>query len=372
MTPSRRYPLLFSPLVVGPLTLENRIVFSAHRTNYAEEGLPTAQHAAYYEERAAGGAGLVITEEQSVHPTDWPHEKIIRGFSPEVVPAYRKITDKVHGHGTAILAQINHNGGQGTGLYSRLPLLAASSVADPFWREVPKTAEGHEIAEVVAGYATVAAHCAAGGFDGVELQCSGSSILTGFLSPVTNLRTDSYGGSLERRARLVLEVLSEVRGAIGRELAIGVRLCGDERIDRGMSLTDAVAVAQMVERQGCADYLNASAGAMTATPYVLGTRKHVPPGYSSLVAAAFREAISLPVLGGARYRDPAQAERALSAGHCDLVGIVRAQITDPLFANKALAGRTESVHVCASCTHECVGHPPQLPAELHREPPGGT
>ena len=118
MTPSRRYPLLFSPLVVGPLTLENRIVFSAHRTNYAEDGLPTAQHAAYYEERAAGGAGLVITEEQSVHPTDWPHEKIIRGFSPEVVPAYRKITDKVHGHGTAILAQINHNGGQGTGLYS--------------------------------------------------------------------------------------------------------------------------------------------------------------------------------------------------------------------------------------------------------------
>ena len=355
MTRSRRYPLLFSPMSVGPFRLDNRIVFAAHLTNYAEDGLPTDRHAAYYEARAAGGAGLVITEEHSVHPTDRPHEKVICGFNPEVIPAYREITDSVHRHGTPIFAQINHNGGQGTGMYSRLALWAPSAVADPVSREVPKAVEDHEIAEIIAGYATVATHCAKGGFDGVELQCSGSSIVRGFLSPATNLRTDSYGGSLERRARLVLEILSAVRDAVGRELAVGLRLCGDERIDRGTTITDAVAVARMVEAQGCADYLNTSIGTMTATPPAFVASKRVPPGYASLVAAAFREAISLPVVGAGHYKDPAQAERALRAGHCDLVRAVRAQITDPQFAHKALSGRTESIHLCSACTQECVG-----------------
>ena len=355
MTTSRRYPLLFSPLGVGPITLQNRIVFAAHRTNYAEDGLPTAQHSAYYGARAEGGAGLVITEEQSVHPTDWPHEKVICGFNPRVIPAYRQITDSVHRHGTPIFAQINHNGAQGTGAYSRVALWAASPVADPLSREVPKAIEEHEIAEVIAAYATVAAHCAEGGFDGVELQCSDSSILRGFLSPATNLRTDGYGGSLERRARLLLEILGEVRGAVGSGLAVGVRLCGDERVDRGMTLADAVAVARMVEEQGCADYLNASSSAMTVAPQVSGDKKPVPARYSSLIAAAFREAVSLPVVGSGRYRDPYQAERALRAGYCDLVGIVRAQITDPQFAHKALSRHTESIVLCSSCTQECVG-----------------
>ena len=354
MTKSRRYPLLFSPIKVGPITLENRIVFAAHVTNYAEDGLPTDQHAAYYGARAAGGAGLVITEEHSVHPTDAPHEKLIRGFDPAVVPAYLRITESVHRHGTPIFAQINHNGGQGSGMYSRRALWAASAVADPVLREVPKAAEEQEIAEVIAGYATVASYCARGGFDGIEVQCSGSSIVCDFLSPMTNLRTDGYGGSLERRARFLLEILSAVRDTVGRKLAIGVRLGGNERVDRGTTLGDAVAIARMVQAQGCADYLNNSIGP-PATPRDLGRPSHVPPWHANVVSAAFREAISLPVVGAGRVREPAQAERALRAGHCDLVGIVRAQIADPLFADKALSGQTESIHVCASCTHECIG-----------------
>ncbi len=217
MTVSRRYPLLFSPLRVGPVTVENRIVFSAHLTNYAEDGLPTDQHAAYYEARAAGGAGLVITEEHSVHVTDWPYEKLVHGFDPAVIPGYRRITDRVHRHGTPIFAQINHNGGQGTGMYSRLQVWAPSAVADPLFREVPQAVEESEIDEIVAGYAQVAAHCAQGGFDGVELQCSHSSIVRSFLSPATNLRTDGYGGSLERRARILFEILRRGPGHVGDE-----------------------------------------------------------------------------------------------------------------------------------------------------------
>ena len=131
VTSSRRYPLLFSPVRVGPITLENRIVFAAHRTNYAIDGLPTTRHAAYYAARAEGGAGLVITEGQSVHASDWPYEKVVRGFDPGVIPAWRAITDELHSRGTPVFAQINHSGSQGTGMYSRLALWAASPVADP-------------------------------------------------------------------------------------------------------------------------------------------------------------------------------------------------------------------------------------------------
>ena len=192
-----RYRYLFSPLQLGPVTVRNRVVFSAHLTNYAADGLPTEQHAAYYAARAAGGAGLNITEEHSTHPTDWPYEKLIHGFHRDVIPGYKRITDAVHRYGTPIFAQINHNGGQASSMYSRLPVWAPSPVADPLFREVPKAVTTGEIAEIIAGYALVAAHCAEGGFDGVELQCSHSSIVRGFLSGATNLRTDPYGGSLE-------------------------------------------------------------------------------------------------------------------------------------------------------------------------------
>lgn len=350
-----RYRYLFSPLKIGPVTVRNRIVFSAHLTNYAEDGLPTAQHCAYYGARAEGGAGLIITEEHSVHPTDWPYEKMIHAFHPEVLPGYRRITEAVHAHGTPIFAQINHNGGQASSMYSRLPVWAPSPVPDPLFREVPKAVSTREIAEIVAGYALVAGHCREGGFDGVELQCSHSSIVRGFLSGATNLRTDRYGGSLENRARILTELVAAVREAIGRELALGVRLCGDELIEGGTTIEEAVAVARMVEATGTVDYINTSIGVATATLFMIEASMHVPPGYALFIPSAIRRAVALPVVGVGRFKDPLQAERALADGHCDLVGAVRAQIADPDFVRKAQAGETDRIRLCLSCNQECVG-----------------
>ena len=205
--PAMAYRYLWTPLALGPVTVRNRIVFSAHLTNYARDGKPTEQHAAYYAARAAGGAGLIITEEHSTHPTDWPYEKLIHGFHRDVIPGYRVMTDAVHRHRMPIFAQINHNGGQASSMYSRLPVWAPSPVADPLFREVPKAVDHAEIDEIVAGYALVAEHCAEGGFDGIELQCSHSSIVRGFLSPATNKRTDEYGGSSINRARLLIDIV---------------------------------------------------------------------------------------------------------------------------------------------------------------------
>ncbi|HEX2806522.1 MAG TPA: FAD-dependent oxidoreductase, partial [Kineosporiaceae bacterium] len=204
-------------------------------------------------------------------------------------------------------------------------------------------------------YARVAEHCALGGFDGIELQCSHSSIVRGFLSPTTNHRTDRYGGSLDNRARLLLEIVAAVREAIGPRLALGVRLCGDELLEGGTTIEDAVAIARLVDASGRVDYINTSIGVATSTLYMIEASMHIPPGYALFIPSAIRRAVDLPVIGVGRFKDPLQAERALADGHCDLVGVVRGQIADPDFAAKARSGHTADIRLCLSCNQECVG-----------------
>ncbi len=196
-----QFKYLFSPLQIGRIVVPNRISFSAHLTNLAENNLPGERQMYYLAERAKGGAGLIITEEQSVHPTDHAYEKLIDAYKPEVVPGYRRICRAVHEYETKIFAQLNHNGGQGDGSYSRLPVLGPSPVPDFMFREVPKEMEIEDIQEIIESFCRAATHVREGGFDGIELQIGHSSLMRQFLSPLTNLRTDDYGGSLENRMR---------------------------------------------------------------------------------------------------------------------------------------------------------------------------
>ncbi|MFZ2172943.1 MAG: mycofactocin system FadH/OYE family oxidoreductase 2 [Rhodococcus sp. (in: high G+C Gram-positive bacteria)] len=352
---SAAYRHLFTPLRLGPLTLRNRVVFSAHLTGYAVDGLPTEQHAAYYAARARGGAGLIISEEHATHPGDWPYEKVIAGYRAEVIPGYRRITEAVHEHDVPILAQINHNGGQGSSMYSRQPLWAPSAVPDPLFREVPKALDLREIRTLVEGYAHVADQCVRGGFDGIELQCSHSSLVRSFLAPATNQRSDRYGGMLGNRARFLLEVLAAVRAAIGPERALGVRLAGEDLFDGGVRLDEAVEVAALVEASGLADYINTSIGMATETLHMIEASMAVPRGYSLFVPNAIRQRVGLPVIGVGRFTDPRQADQALAEGHCDLIGVVRGQIADPGFASKALVGEEDRIRTCLSCNQECIG-----------------
>ncbi|MGK5171150.1 mycofactocin system FadH/OYE family oxidoreductase 2 [Geodermatophilus sp. CPCC 205761] len=346
---------LSAPLRVGPVTVPRRVVFPAHLTNYAVDGLPTARHAAYYAARAAGGAGLVVTEESTTDPADRPYEKLVRGHDPAVLPGYRLVTDAVHAHGVPVFAQLNHNGGQSDGRHTRRPVTAPSAVPDPLFREVPRAATTAEIARLVAGYADVAARCAAGGFDGVEVQGSQSSLVRQFLSRATNRRTDGYGGPLEHRARFLVEVLTAVREALGPGRALGVRLAGEEGVDDGTTLDEAVATARLLAARGLVDYVSTTVGVATATLHLVIPPMTTPPGYARHVAAAIRAAVDVPVIGVGRFLTPGQAERALADGDCDLVGVVRGQIADPQFAAKALAGRAGEIRTCLGCNQECAG-----------------
>jgi 2,4-dienoyl-CoA reductase (NADPH2) len=350
-----QFRYLFTPLRIGPVRVPNRIVFPAHLTNFAEHNLPCERHAYYYAERAKGGAGLIITEEQSVHPTDFAYEKLIHAFDERVIPGYRMITGMVHRHGAKILAQINHNGGQGSGLYSRLPLWAPSPVADPLFREVPKEMEKQEVEEVVEGFGRVARHVKEGGFDGVEIQASHSSLIRQFLSPYSNHRRDEYGGSLENRLRLCFEIIDAIREEVGRDLVVGIRLSGDELIDGGLNLEDMVEISRHLAAIGKIDYINTSIGIASHALYMVDPSMHVPPGYQLYIPSAIRKAVDLPVFCVGRIKDPIQAEQILADGHGDMVGMVRAQICDPELANKAREGRLDAIRICLSDNQYCSG-----------------
>ncbi|MBO0796136.1 MAG: mycofactocin system FadH/OYE family oxidoreductase 2, partial [Ktedonobacteraceae bacterium] len=322
--------------------------------NLAEENLPGPRLIAYYAERARGGCGLIITEEQSVHPSDWAYQKLIHGFDPRVVPAYRRLTRAVHEHGTRIFAQINHNGMQASSIYSRQPVLGPSPLPDPIHREVCKEIEAEEIAEIVRGYALVARHVREGGFDGAELQSSHSSLMRQFFSPYYNRRTDDYGGSLDRRMRFALEVIQAIRAEVGHDFTLGIRLCGDELIPAGLTLDDVREIARRLEVSGQIDFINTSIGEFHNLYMVEGSM-HTPPGYQLFVSAGIREVVKLPVFCTGRIKDPIQAERILREGLADMVDVVRGQICDPAFTRKAREGHSESIRLCISCNQYCIG-----------------
>ena len=255
----------------------------------------------------------------------------------------------MHEHGAVLLAQLNHNGAQSTGRYSRRPVWAPSAVPDPMFREVPLAVTAAQITELVAGYAEVARRCMDGGFDGVELQCSHASIVRQFLSPASNRRTDAYGGTPANRARFLVEIIAAVRAAIGPRRVLGVRLGSDQLGD----LDELIATAQVVAATGRVDYLNTSVGVAGTSQHLITPPMGEPAGYALRTSAAIRKAAGLPVVGIGRFTSPDQAEQALAAGDCDLVGVVRGQISDARFAAAALTG--SPVRTCLGCNQECVG-----------------
>ena len=349
-----QYRFLFNPIRLGPVRVRNRVVFSAHLTNFAENNLPSAKLTDYYRERARGGAGLIITEEQSVHASDFAYEKLIHAYEGTTIPHYRQLTEAVKAEGAAIFCQLNHNGLQGFSFFNDEPLWGPSAVGDELFREIPSPIDRGQIEALVEGYARVAGYVREGGFDGVELQASHSGILRQFMSPHTNRRRDDYGGSLENRLRLSVDCLKAVREALGPGMAMGIRLCTDELVDGGLVLEEVLEIARRLDATGLLDYINTSIGT-TGRLYMVEGPMSVPAGYQSGHTAAVREAVGVPVIGVGRVNDPLMADRLLADGVADLIGVVRGQIADPEWALKAQQDEAAEIRKCIACNQYCIG-----------------
>ena len=348
------FPNLFSPLKIGTTEVKNRISFQPHLTNLAVANLPSEKQMYYWGERAKGGAGLIITEELTVHPTDMAYEKLIDVYHPEVIPGFKKVTDFVHQYDSKIFAQLNHNGQQGDGSISRLPIWAPSPVPDVLFRETPKEMEPEDIEEVARYFAKSAIHVREGGFDGVEIQFGHSSLARQFLSPLTNYRSDEYGGSLENRMRAPLTFISAVRKAVGSDFTLGIRMCADEMIPGGLDLAQVQEICALFEATGLIDFMDLSI-ATFYNLYLVEGSMHTPLGYTIPLAAGIREKIKLPVFCTGRINDPVMAEKVLAAGQADMIGMCRGLICDPFLPRKAQEGRLEDIRSCIACNQGCIG-----------------
>lgn len=322
---------LLSPLALGQKVMPNRIVFGSHLTNFGQGNLFTPRHLAYY--RARAGAGLIVTENMAVHPQDWPYEHIPFAYRDDIIPSLETLATEVRSHGDALLlGGLSHTGGQCSGRVLRQSPWAPSPVADVASRKMAREMEVSEIEAVIAGFGEAAERVGTAGLDGVEINAAQHSLLRQFLSPLTNFRGDDWGGELPGRMRILREVLKKVRGVLGPEKIMGVRLCGDEFAPwGGLTPENAAEIAEILTAEGGLDYLSVQVGG----PYSVHLTDPAMPteeGFGTEQARVVKEKVSCPVFAEGKVENlehPKNAEALLVSNGADAVVMTRALVSDP-------------------------------------------
>lgn len=351
------YPVLLSPVEVGPVTLRNRVISSSHQTSLVHDHLPTEDLLAYHAARARGGVGAIFIEATAVHPTGLLTPHTLGGYLPEIVPSYRRLSDVVQREGAALFVQLFHGGREQISSSPKPPAVAPSAVPSLRFKSEPRALTTREITELIDGYATAARHAADGGLDGVEVSMAHGYLPAQFFSALSNRRADKYG--VAARLRFAVEVLSAVRDAAGSGLSIGVRLAGDELIPGGLGRDDCAALAGELESAGRVDFVSLALGhsAHPAASTWIAPPPPVPRGAIADPAAAVRRAVpKLTLIATTRVLELDEAEHLVRDGVCDLVGMTRAHIADPELLAKTIAGRPETVIECVGCNQACIGH----------------
>ncbi len=357
MTTSQ-FQFLFNPIKIGNRTVKNRIVISSHTKLYGtRDKLYTDLHRAYYEERAKGGAGLIVTEMVSAHPGsagNFPQTAC--AYLNENIPRFKKVTDGMHRYGTTAILQIYQCGQHGSSVFesSIKPIYGFSPLPCVAMGETPKEMEIEDIKEIVDGFTVSCMNAEEGGFDGVELHGAHSYLLGQSMSPLFNRREDEYGGSFENRMRFPLEVIESIRTKTDPDFMLGMRLNGDDLVEGGLTLEDSLEIAKRLEAHGMLDYLHISAGAYHAVPVMVGPME-VPLGIYVPYSAAIKDATdTIPVIAVNRINDPIQADEILKNGQADLVAMTRACLCDPDMPEKARKGKLDEIRKCMACNQACI------------------
>jgi mycofactocin system FadH/OYE family oxidoreductase 1 len=340
---------LLDPIALGPRTAANRVLFGPHVTNLGDDDRAlTDRHLAYYRRRAVGGCGTVVIEEASVHESDWPYERA--PLAERCAPGWSRIAVTLQAEGALAVAALGHAGGQGSSAYSQRPLWAPSRVPEVNSREVPKWMEPEDIAAVVDGFAGAARLAAQAGVDGVEVNAGQHSLVRQFLSGLTNHRGDEWGTD---RLRFARDVLTAVRGVLGADRVLGLRLSADE-LAPWAGITPEQAPVIAAELSGLVDYLVVVRGAIFSAEK---TRSdfHEPAGFNVELCRTIRQAVPerVAVVLQGSVVDVGQAAWALGDGVADLVEMTRAQIADPELVAKLRAGTPQRIRPCILCNQTC-------------------
>ncbi len=364
------FPNLARPLRVGAVTLRNRIVMAPHSVSFLPgHGNPIDRIVDYHVERARGGAAMIVMS-SFVTPPSWremgswggalrltPLGGLDMATDPALIAHYKRLADGIHAEGAVFVAQLNATGRQywtpGALSYG-MPLFAPSPLPCPKLRQIPKEMETADIAEFVDAFAAATGNMREAGADGVELFAAQGYLISAFLSPSSNRRTDRYGGSLDNRMRFLIEALEAIRKAAGSGFVVGVRMNGDDFTPGGIDLQQARQIAARLDRSGLVDYLNVSGMTSLHFPGWIADLTAPEATFATLSAAIKEAAPRLPVCVVSRIGSPETAERVLAQGQADMVGMARALIADPEFPNKALKGDPEDIRRCTYSNQSCI------------------
>ncbi|EAQ51906.1 MULTISPECIES: NADPH-dependent 2,4-dienoyl-CoA reductase [Vibrio] len=344
---SAMYPHLLEPLDLGFTQLRNRVLMGSMHTGLEENKEGLHKLAAFYEERAKGGVGLIVTGGFSPN---------LRGrltpFSAEFskvkhAKAHQVVTEAVHKHGGKIALQLLH-----AGRYAMHPFAqSASGIKAPIAKFAPSEMSPRQIKKTIGAFANSAELAQVAGYDGIEIMGSEGYLINQFICKRTNMRYDEWGGSYEKRMRFPLEIVKSIREAVGKDFIIIFRLSMLDLVEQGSTFEDVVLLAQKLEEAGVT-IINTGIGWHEARVPTIATQ--VPRGAFSWVTEKVKPYVSIPVVTCNRINTPEEAERILSSGQADMVSMARPFLADPDFVNKAAQDRAQFINTCIGCNQACL------------------
>ena len=350
-----KYQHIFSPVTIRHMTVKNRIVMMPMGTNFGEQnGEMSFLHINYYEQRAKGGTGLLIVENASVDsPQGSNGTTQLRIDSDNYIPRLYKLCENVHKHGACIAIQINHAGASAMSSRIGMQPVSASDVPSKEGGEIPRPLTKEEILHIVRKYAEAARRAQICGFDAVEIHAGHSYLISQFLSPIYNKRTDEFGGSAENRTRFAHMILEAVRKQVGPHFPIFLRISADELMEGGNTLEDTLAYLEYLEKE--VDVFDVSCGLNGSIQYQIDAN-YLPDGWRSYMARAVKEKFGKPCIAVGNIRHPQIAEEILAKGDADFIGMGRGLIAEPEWVNKVEYGNEGDLRSCISCNIGCAGH----------------
>jgi len=345
---------LFTPGKIGKLELKNRVVMPAIGTSLATStGEASDEIIRYYQERAKGGCGLIITEItriDDVYGVGTSNQ--LCATETYQIPRLERLVKAVHRYDSKIFFQLHHPGRQShANLIGGKQIVAPSAVMSKVIGEMPRALETSEVEELVKKFVKGAKIVQVAGADGVEIHAAHGYLVGQFLSPLSNVRTDKYGGSLSNRMRFLVEIVTGIKHICGSDFPISVRIDGDEFVDGGLKLDEAIKISRTLESIGV-DAINVSSGTYDSMITIIEPISY-PQGWKRHLAKAIKETVKIPVIACDVIRTPDFAEELLQIDNLDFVAIGRGQLADPEWAKKALEMRHEEIRPCVSCLY-CI------------------
>ncbi|MCJ8501758.1 FAD-dependent oxidoreductase [Desulfatitalea alkaliphila] len=345
------YPHLFQPIQIGTMTVKNRLLMSAMSINFGvdDHGYVTDSLIQYMVARARGGVGMMLVGGGGIHPSgvELPHLPAL--WEDDCVPALARMAEAVRPFDCRLGMQLMHGGRQS---YHDEKVAPSAIPAPAVVKGTPRALTIEEIGMLAGAFGDAARRCQAAGFDFIEIHAAHGYLINQFFAPNSNHRTDAYGGSFENRIRFLMALLADIRHKCGAAFPVGIRINGEDYIDNGWTLADALRLAPILESEGVA-YLHVSAGVYGSKQLTIPSM-YVPQGCFVDLAVAVKERVRCPVVTVGRIKSPALADELIQSGKADVVALGRSLLADPHWPCKAAAGEVDRIRPCVGCCLGCI------------------